>query len=93
MSAMGQSQTSDDVRVTSALSLIATKSQTSHHVGDGPEADSRNAAKTTSFDYLVGELLKICRYVDAERLGGFHVDPQFDQCRQFDWQIAGIGAV
>jgi hypothetical protein len=28
-----------DVRVTSALLLIATKSRTSHHLGDGPISD------------------------------------------------------
>jgi hypothetical protein len=39
MSALGQSQTFDDVCITSAFPLMATKSRTSHHVGDGPKAD------------------------------------------------------
>ena len=34
-----QSRPKSDVRVTSALPHIATKSRTSRHVGDGPNAD------------------------------------------------------
>ena len=41
MSEMGHQRSSGDVRVTSAFALIATRSRTSHHVGDGPQADIR----------------------------------------------------
>jgi hypothetical protein len=39
MSHMGQSRSSGDVRLTSALLLITTEQRTSHHVGDGPSPD------------------------------------------------------
>jgi hypothetical protein len=39
MTEMGQSRSFDHVNVTSAFPLIATESQTSTHVGDGPKGD------------------------------------------------------
>ena len=38
---MGQLRPKTDVRITSAFPLVATKSRTSHKVGDGPIADVR----------------------------------------------------
>jgi hypothetical protein len=46
MSALGQYLPKLDVRVRSALPPIATKSLTSHHVGDGPIGDITPLFKT-----------------------------------------------
>src|SRR6516162_5387051 len=45
------------------------------------------AVKISLFDYLVGELLQLRRYVEAERLGGLAVDQQFDFRGSLHWQI------
>jgi hypothetical protein len=48
MSGLGQKPTKFDVCFMSAFPLIATKSRTSQHVGDGPQADSCTAANDLS---------------------------------------------
>jgi len=44
MSAVGQSRLKTDVCITSAFPPIATKSRTSHHVGEGPEREGRRCS-------------------------------------------------
>jgi len=42
-----------------------------------------------SFDQLVGELLKMDRYIEAQFLGGLEVDNQLVFCRILHWKITG----
>lgn len=43
------------------------------------------------FDHVIGELLKLYRYIEAQRSGSLEVDPQFDLRGLFHRQVAGIG--
>jgi len=78
MSQVGQTRSSDDVRVASALPLIATKQRTSHEVGSGPQADPCTAAILSLFDHLVGAAKQRKRYGKVEGFGGFRIDHQLD---------------
>jgi len=41
------------------------------------------------FDHLVGQLLKMQRHMEAERLCGLQIYHQLEFGRLFDWQIGG----
>ena len=58
------------------------------HVGSVPGADIGSL-----FDHLVGELLKVHRHLDAERLGGLEVDYQLEARRLLDREVARISAL
>jgi hypothetical protein len=45
-----------------------------------------------SFDHLVGSGQQGFRDGDAERLGGLHVDHQFELCRLLNGQVGRLGA-
>jgi len=88
------------VQTTDAASLTGPMKITV--LPDGLQMDDRAPARADAalnelavllHNHLIGELLQICRYVDANRFGNLHVDPQLDQRGLFHGQIAGIGAV
>ena len=54
MSALGQKQTSEDVRAMSALPPKADIIERNRHVRFVPKADSYTATKIDLFDHLVG---------------------------------------
>jgi hypothetical protein len=39
------------------------------------------------FDHFVGDLLKMDRYVEAQRLGGLEIDDQLELARPQDWHV------
>src|SRR6266699_1538481 len=53
-----------------------------------PTADMR-----ASFDHLVGLLLEVQRYVEAERLRGLEIDEQLERSRLLDRQFARLCAL
>ena len=55
-------------------------------------AEQRDELAPPSFDHLVGELLKMQRHVEAERLCGLDVDNQLELGRPFDRQFRRPGA-
>lgn len=58
----------------------------------GPDADSCAAANHGLFDHVVGELLKLQRYINPERLCGLKIYYEIEFDRLFDRQICGRGS-
>jgi hypothetical protein len=74
MTALGQTRSSGDVRVTSAFHPIATKSRTSRHFGIGPLATNAPQQTASLFNHVVSKGEQRRRHSEAERLGGLQVD-------------------
>ena len=74
MSALGQKQTYAVHQPLSALPPKADICSALAHVRFGPKADIRQPL----FDHLVGALLEIQWYVEAQRLRGLHIDHQLE---------------
>jgi hypothetical protein len=49
------------------------------------------AARMQLFDHLVGAGEQRRWHVEAERLGGFQIDDQFEPCRLHDREVGGLG--
>src|SRR5262249_13319853 len=84
MSALGHKRTFSETCAMSAIPPKADITVTPCHVCFGPKAD------IASFDDLIGDLLKMHRYVETERLGSFEVDHQLELGRLLDRQIGGF---
>jgi len=76
MSALGQKRTLAAQQVMSALPPKADMCGAIWDVRFRPKADSCSATKGSLFDHLVGALLELQRYVEAERLGRLEIDHQ-----------------
>src|SRR5882672_8612207 len=59
----------------------------------GPRATERIAASSALFDHFVSQQLHRYRYVDAERLGGLHIDDQLEFGRRLHGKVAGLGTL
>ena len=59
----------------------------------GPKANSCTAAKSLSFDHLVGEHEEIVWHFETERPGGGKIDGEVEFGRLLDGDIAGLGAL
>ena len=75
--------TSADVRFGSKADMCSAK----RHVRFTPES-----GHSPSFDHLVGAAEKRWRHAEAERLGGFQIDDQFEFGRLHYRQVGGLGA-
>src|SRR5215813_3520005 len=69
---------------------IGTHSRNVRYV---PKADSCIAAKSLSFDHVVGALPQEQRHVETERLGGFQIDHQLELVRSLDGELARFCAL
>src|SRR5260370_40273548 len=58
-----------------------------------PRATERIAANSALFDHFVSQQLHRYRYIDAERLGGLHVDDQLEPGGLLDGEVGGLGAL
>src|SRR5262249_19088706 len=58
---------------------------------------SNRGKATPLFDHLLGDLLELRRHIEAKRLGGFHVDHQFELDgglhREVGWTLASENSV
>src|SRR5260370_25737101 len=77
----------------SALLPKAAVEQTSVDVANVPRATERIAANSALFDHFVSQQLHRYRYIDAERLGGLHVDDQLEPGGLLDGEVGGLGAL
>ena len=53
-------------------------------------SSARRAGALPSLDHLIGELLKLYRYIEPQRSRGLEVDRQFNVRGVFHRQVAGI---
>jgi hypothetical protein len=67
--------------MTSAFPPEADIERLRRHVRVVPQPDSCTAAKTQSFDHLIGQLLNVHGDIEAKHPGRLQVDPQFDPRR------------
>src|SRR5262245_23388090 len=63
------------------------------HVCFGPIADIGTTLARQLLDHLVGDLLQMYRYVEAQRLGGLHIDHQLKLRWLHDRQVGGLRAL
>jgi hypothetical protein len=80
MSALGQSRRFRPIRPITALSPLATLKAAMIDVGKVPIA----TVSARSLDDVVGILLKMHWYFEAEGFGGFHVNNEFKSSRLLD---------
>src|SRR5262252_362035 len=62
-------------------------------VAEVPTGDLSRCSKTQLLDHIVGSLLELHWHVEAERLGGLHVDHQLELDRRLDRKLAWLGSL
>jgi hypothetical protein len=77
----------------SALPLKADMRALPRDIRLVPQADSCTATKAPLFDYLVGAHEQRWRHLEAERLGGLHINDQLDLRGLMHRQIGGLLAL
>src|SRR5258705_4492589 len=91
MSASGQSLPNWAVCATSAFPLLATRSGHRLRSVSCQERTHAPQQMPSLFDHFVGELLKLQRYIEAERFGRLEIYYQLEFRRLPDRQIGGRG--
>ena len=76
MSALGQKQTFERLRLMSALPPKADMDQHGRDVRFVPKADSRGATKTSLFDHFIGGREELRGDCKADCVGGLDIDGQ-----------------